>query len=50
MEIAKHFFFFVGVLGVDVDTDFGLQIRWHFGAPTDEFTGCLLAQMAPFDT
>ena len=28
----------IGVFGVDVDTDVGLQVRWHFGAAAHERT------------
>ena len=31
VEIAKHFFCLGGVLIVNVDTDFGLEVRGHFG-------------------
>ena len=49
VEIAKDFLFLVGVLGFDVDTDFGLQVRRHFGAAAHELAACVLAQMTPFD-
>jgi hypothetical protein len=48
VEIAKHFFFLVGILGVDVDPDFGLEVRWSFGSAPDERLVCFRTQMAPF--
>jgi hypothetical protein len=49
VERANPCFFFVGVLGGNVDADFRLQVRWHFGAATDELTVYARAQMAPLE-
>ena len=48
-ERAQHCFLLGRVLGVDVDTDLGLQVRGHFGAAAHKCTACSLVQMAPFD-
>ncbi len=49
VEIAEDFFFLAWVLVIDVDADFGLEIRGHFRAATDELAVCVVIQMAPFD-
>src|SRR2546428_9681239 len=47
MHVAKDFFCFGGVLGVDVDTDFGFEVRGHLGAAAHELAVWSLAEMAP---
>jgi hypothetical protein len=49
MHIAKDFFCLGGIFGVDVDADFGVHVRRHFGAASHECTAWPLAKMAPFD-
>ena len=49
MHVAKDFFLLGGVLGVDVDADFGLEVRGPFGAAAHELAVWSLPQMAPLD-
>ena len=46
---AEDCFLIVRVLGVDVDADFGLEVRGHCGAAPDELPVCARPQMAPWD-
>ena len=39
----------VGVLGVNVDTEFRLEVRWPIRAAAHEVTTCALTQMSPLD-
>jgi hypothetical protein len=49
VHVAKDLFFFRGVFGIDVDTDFGLEVRGHFGAVAHECAVCSLTQMTPLE-
>src|SRR5260370_35614210 len=49
MHVAKDFFLLGGVLRVDMDTDFGLEVRGPFGAAAHELAVWPLAQMTPLD-
>jgi hypothetical protein len=42
-QIAKDFLDLIRVFGIDVDTDFGFEVRWHFGAAAHELTVGALA-------